>query len=348
MSSSASSASPRFRKILLLLRRIFFPDWLWNRRVRVTRPGLVFLFLIVAVAGAAFNTGNNLLYLVLAVMLAALLSSFMISEYVIAEIRVERDAPSTVPQGVSFRVTYRFRNAKKLIPSFAARITESLGGAEVMAVAGFAAAGREIMVKAPAIAERRGRLSFHGMTISTTAPFGWFAKQKRVPLPGSIIALPRADSREVDRDMIASLGEEKPVHKPGRGEQLFGFRKYTRGDPVKEIHWKTSARTGDLMLREREADEERKLRIVLDLPLSLPEPPDPGREAAVRRAASLAEAAIEQGWQVRIEARGRGVEFDRGAGHLQNILVFLALFDDPTSPAGETLPPSNSPALTIQ
>ncbi|HUT53810.1 MAG TPA: DUF58 domain-containing protein [bacterium] len=347
MSSSASSAPPRLNKMLPLLRRIFFPDWLLNRRVRITRPGFAFLFLIVAVAGAAFNTGNNLLYLVLSMMLAAMLASFMVSEYVIAQVRVERAAPEFVTAGVSFRVTYRFKNEKKLIPSFAVCVNESLGSVELMAIAAFVGAGKETVIKASAIAPERGRIRFHDMTISTTAPFGWFDKRKRVPLEGGLIALPRADSSEVDRDQIAARGEERPVHKAGRGDQLFGFRQYTRGDPVKDIHWKTSARTGGLMVRVRESEEERKLRIALNLSAPRPESPEPLREAAVRRAAALARAAIEDGWQVRVEHQARGVDFGHGPAHLHDVLVFLALFDDPASPAGEPLPAAAGPAVSI-
>jgi len=329
------------------IRRLIFPEWLFNRRVRTTRPGYVFLFLIIAVSGAAFNTGNNLLYLVLAMMLAALLSSFMASEYMIAQIHVTRDPPELVTAGLTFRVSYQFRNDKNLIPSFNVRLSELLGETKVTAVMAYAAAGQEFMVKSSAIAERRGRIKFHDLNISTTAPFGWFHKSKRVPLAGEIIALPRTDPREVDRDLASALGEERPRRKPGHGDQLFGFRKYVRGDPVKGIHWKTSARSGELMVLEREAEEERKLRIELKLSTPNPPVPDPLREAAVRRAASLAEAALNEGWQVRVEANGKGLDFGHGPGHLHNILVFLALFDDPDKPFGRVLPPSEAPAIIL-
>jgi uncharacterized protein (DUF58 family) len=345
--SSASSASPRLNKITALLRRLFFPDWLLNRRVRITRPGIVFILLIAAVAGAAFNTGNNLLSLILSMMLAAMPASFMLSEYVIAEVRISREAPEFVTEGLSFRVTYRFGNEKKLIPSFAVCVNESLDNVELMAIATYVKAGREVVLKADAIALRRGRARFHDMTVSTTAPFGWFDKSKRVPFPGELIVLPRADSRDLDRDLIAALGEERPVHKPGRGDQLLGFRAYSRGDPLKDIHWKTTARTGALTVRVNEAEEERKLRIVLGFSTPRPQAPEPLREDAVRRAAAIARAAIEDGWMVRVECQGRGVEFGHGSAHLHDVLVFLALFDDPVSPAGAPLPPSDGPAITI-
>jgi uncharacterized protein (DUF58 family) len=300
-----------------------------------------------AVSAAAFNTGNNMLYLVLALMLAALISSFMISEYSIRDVHITREAPEYVTEGVSFRIGYIFRNDKRLIPTFVIRITELLENEEVMAVVTYIGAGNEVVVKGAAIAGRRGRVRFQSMTVSTSAPFGWFDKSKRTPLTGELVALPRTDPRGIDMEQIAALGDVRPTYKPGRGDELFGFRNYVRGDPVKDIHWKTSARTGELMVREREAEEERKLRIELGISGPRPVERDVMREAAIRRAGSIAEAAIQDGWQVRIEAGGKGVEFGHGPGHLREILIFLALFDDPERPAGKPLPPTDAPALSI-
>lgn len=309
--------------------------------------GYIFLGLVLAVTTAAFNTGNNLLYLVAAMMIASMIASFMISEYMIADVFVGRDAPDTVTEGMSFQVTYRVENKKRLVPSFAVRITEMLGGSEAMALVVYVGAGREVTVKGFAIAETRGRLEFHSLTLSTTAPFGWFNKIKRAPLSGEIIAMPRTDPRGIDREKIVDRGEERPMSRPGRGDELFGFRIYARGDPVKDIHWKTSARMKELMIREREAETERKLRLVLDLSGTRPKGDDPGREAAVRRAASLASVAVEEGWQVRVEQEGRGVDFGAGPGHLFKVLLFLALFDDPGELVGNPLPATEAAALKI-
>ena len=296
MTSSPASGRAGASRWARFARRALFPDWLFNRKVETNRTGYFFLFLIVAVSVAAFNTGNNMLYLVLAMMLGALFSSFLISEYMIAELRVKRSAPEYVTEGVSFRVEYAVENEKELIPSLAVRVTEHIGDFEVSALVAFVGGGSEIKVKGHAIVSRRGRLEVHNMTISTTAPFGWFRKSKRAPISGELVALPRTDPGEVDRDIIAALGEQRPVYKRGRGDQLFGFRKYNRGDPVKKIHWKTSARIGRPMVRESEAEEERRLRIELALPGPMPEERDEVRETTVRKAASVCEAAISDGW----------------------------------------------------
>lgn len=330
-----------------IARYLFFPQWLFNRKVEVTRRGYIFLGLILLVAGAAFNTGNNMLHLVLALMLAAMIASFSISEYMIRDLKVTRSAPETVAAGAPFRVTYTLRNEKSVIPSFAVTVSEKLDDREVTALLAYLSAGEEAVIRGGVTAERRGRRRFTDAMMSTRAPFGWFLKAKKIPLTGEIVVLPRTEPFEIDRELIATRGEERPMPRRGRGEELFGFRSYVRGDPVKDIHWKTSAHSGELVVREREAEIERRLRLVLNLEGRRPDVLDQAREELIKRAASMAQAALDDGWQVRVEAGGKGVDFGAGQSHLLQVLTFLALFDDLEQPEGEALPHTDAPAFVM-
>ena len=88
-----------------LLKRL--PGWLWNRQVKTTREGYLFLGILIAVGAAATNTGNNLLYLVLAMMFAVLFASFMLSEYSLENLRLERELPRRVHAEAQLPITYR-------------------------------------------------------------------------------------------------------------------------------------------------------------------------------------------------------------------------------------------------
>ena len=323
------------------------PPWLSNRKVRITRTGIGFLGLIVALAIAAFNTGNNLLYLILAMILAALPASFLLSEYMIAELRASREYPETVTAGQEFLVIYRLRNGNRLVPSVGVRVEERLGAAEIRAFQVYARPGRETVIKTRATVEARGRHRFQGLALSTAAPFGWFRKTRAAELGGTLVALPRAEAADADLDLLAATGAERPRSRRGPGDELFGFRRYVAGDAVKDIHWKTTARMGEPMVREREAEEERRLRIELRLGGRRPPRPDPVREEAVRRAAGLAEAALDRGFLVRVENEGRGVDFGAGPGQLQDLLLFLALFDEPGEPPAAVLEPTATEALIL-
>jgi len=336
---------PALKRACRLARALLFPGWVMNRRVRTTRMGWGYLGIIIAVAFASFNTGNNMLYLVLSMMLAALVMSFVLSEYMIQDIRIERTAPEFVTQNTPFRVTYKVKNMKRLVPSIGLEIKDDAGA--LRAFVPVVKAGDVFEARGSGVIKRRGRARFRLAEVSTLAPFAWFEKAKRAPLPGEVVVLPRTAPQEVDRDKISSLGRERPLARPGRGDELFGFRPYTRGDPVKKIHWKTSARAGEPMIRVDEAEIEKRIRIILEADGERRETEDPLLEDRVVKAASMAAAAMEEGWQVRMEAGGRGVEFGIGPGHLHEVLVFLALFDDPERPAGSPLPPTDVTPVTL-
>jgi uncharacterized protein (DUF58 family) len=335
--------SPLWRR----MKPFLFPEEIFGRKSRPTRAGWAYFGTMMVVSAAAFNTSNNMLYLVLGLMLAALLGSFLISEYMVGRVEVTREAPAAVTEGVSFRVAYIIKNQKRVVPSFALRLTDEVDGTEVMAVASYVGGDEAAVVKGAGLLRRRGRVKFGELVLSTVAPFGWMDKQRRVRLAGEVVVLPATAPGAIDREQLASRGEERPRFLPGRGEDLFGFRDYLRGDPLKDVHWKTTARTGALTVREREADEERRLRIVLQLSTTRPAGPDPAREEMIRRAASLSEVAIQDGWQVRIECGTKGLDFGAGPAHLNHLLLYLALFDDPEDPAGEILPTTGVPAVTV-
>ncbi len=347
MEHSSAISGSRSRSARKLIQRILFPQWLLNRRVKVSRPGYMFMVLVAFIGGAAFNTGNNLLYLVLAMLLAALLFSFSISEYMIAGLEIKRDAIHMVTQGKVFTVNYIVKNTNRLVPALAMTVQDKLEGEAAMAYVTYLRAKEESRIKGKTLATRRGRLAFRETLISTSAPLGLFSKTKRARLQGEVIALPSYRVSEEERSIIAARGSEVCAHRRGRGDELFGFREYVRGDQVREIHWKTSARTGKLMIKEKEREEERRIRICLELTVPRPEGRDENREQAVHKAASLAASAVEQGWLVRVEADGKGVDFGTGGGHLQSVLYFLAMFDDPQTPEGMPLSPDDSACITV-
>lgn len=85
---------------------------------KVTREGWVFILLILLLAAAGLNTGNNLLYLILSSMLAALLVSGILSLAVLNGVEIELDIPGHVFARRPLQASVRMRNLKKFFPSF--------------------------------------------------------------------------------------------------------------------------------------------------------------------------------------------------------------------------------------
>src|SRR5205085_3547917 len=129
----------------------------------------------------------------------------------------------------------------------------------------------------------------------------------------------------------------------GSGVDPDGVREYVPGDPLRRMHWKSTARTGRLNVIEFE--ESRAVNVIIVLDQFHGSDAGTGKETSfeylVRMAASLAEAASRQGASVRLvcaETQGLASTFGRGSDHLYCILRDLARAE-PTEdrPLSETI-----------
>ena len=104
--------------------------WFFPRSIRLTPEGRGFLLLTLAVGIAAVNTGNNLFYLLLAMMLSLIVMSGILSEQCFRELQVKRWIPPHVFADEVSRVRLVLTNLKRLMPSFSMHIAEIIEGRE--------------------------------------------------------------------------------------------------------------------------------------------------------------------------------------------------------------------------
>ena len=161
------------------LRRTLRPP----RTLRPTRAGWAFFAFTFGVGFAALNTGNNLLYLVLSLMLAFLVLSGVLSESALRGIRVRRRLPRELFAGIPARVGLEIENRQRRVPAFALVVEDRVRDA---ASGALCEAGRVFVLRAgPGGCERRaygfaaparGLVFFEGFRVSTRFPFGLFSK----------------------------------------------------------------------------------------------------------------------------------------------------------------------------
>src|SRR5262250_3042068 len=97
--------------------------WIGYRmEYRVTREGWIYILGIVLVALAAINTGNNLLFLILASLVASILMSGILSSITLAGVELKLHLPEHIFAGQSVRASVELQNEKLTLPSFSLRV----------------------------------------------------------------------------------------------------------------------------------------------------------------------------------------------------------------------------------
>lgn len=279
---------------------------------------------------AAMNTGNNLLFLILGGMLGSIVLSSWLSEQSIRDIEVRRVVPRAVTVGEPARIRYEVHNHKRWLPSLAVEFREE--GLPSAAFLPRLDGGSTGVARGEHRFVRRGVYPLDVVTISTSFPFGLFRKERDVTLPGDLVVWPRSDR---DVPVVAAEGEQGSPRMAGRrgsagtrGEYR-GLRTYRPGDDPRDIHWRSTARLGEPVIREFEEDASEGVWICLD---TRGEDEDLVEET-VEIAASLAARLQRSGRRLALSTPDAEIEPADGPGQLEQVLDALARIEfDPTAP----------------
>ncbi len=272
------------------------------RTLRPTRAGWSFFALTLGVGFASLNTGNNLLYMVLSILLAFLVLSGVFSEAALRGIRIRRKLPAEAFADQSTPLVIELSNDKKRVPSYAI-VVEDLVGEDVDQAT---VSGRTFFFHIPAggkvsrvrrfVPERRGPLPFAGFRVWTRFPFGLFAKSLLVERADELLVYPALEAAQLAGGNPGPPAPGETHHgQGGESAEAAGLRDYAAGDSFRRVHWPASLRRGELLVRDRE--REQKAELVVQLPTAGRQP-GAEFEAAVRRAASQAIAHLDAGWRV--------------------------------------------------
>ncbi len=303
----------------------------WPRRTLwPTRDGWWCLGAALGLGFAAINTGNNLFYLLVSMLLGLIIVSGVLSEQSIRRVRVEAILPHELFAGQAALLVARVVNRKRWRTSYSITV-EVLGGDHSAYLARLEAGG-ERLVTWSETPRARGPWRLAGFKVATRFPFGLFVKAAQLPPSAEALVYPAVRPLSPDRRRELAGTGVAPAPRRGRGHGLYDLREYRFGDDPRLIHWRSSAKSATLMVRELEADAALDARLVLEGTGR----GDPERlERGLADAASLAVHLLEKG--AAVELVGPGVHVPLGSGPAQRtrILTALALFD-PGAPAGPT------------
>ena len=285
-----TGGGPR-RGALAWLRRKLRPP----RRLRFTREGRFLVLLALGIGFAAINTGNNLLYLLLGWICSFIIASGALSETTMRGLRVTRRPPPRIWAGQPFLMEIAVENAKPKLASFSIEVEDLTAGRPLDKKCYFLKipAGKTQRTSYRHTFSRRGLQRFDGFRIATKFPFGLFRKSRDVDAPGEVLVYPRLIAVARPAPRTESAGDARNAQLGRRGD-FYGLREWRDGDDRRNVHWKSSARTGRMLVREYEDERSRQVAIAVDNALpaavraAIGDGEDPPEAEALERAVSLA------------------------------------------------------------
>lgn len=297
--------------------------WRPRRTIRPTREGWWCLAVTVALGVTAMNTGNNLLYLLESMVLALIVVSGVLSEQSVRGVGVTLVIPDEIHAGSPCTMAARLWNTKERRPSLSIVLERPASGQRLAYLARLGA-GEERLVTWEETLPRRGRHRLGGVRLATRFPFGLFVKASRPAGAEEVLVYPRRVPPPAELLRQASGVGSAPARRRGRGHDLHDLRAYRSGDDPRLIHWRVTARTGVITMRELEAETAQDAYIVLrgDARANADR-----LEQALAEAAAVATTLVDRGARVGLIGPGVDVAPGQGRLHARRLLTALALYD---------------------
>jgi uncharacterized protein (DUF58 family) len=297
----------------------------------------VFVLVTLGVGGAAVNTGNNLLYLVLGLLLGLIVLSGVMSELVLRNVKVRRRLPQRAFAGSPCLIEISVENGKRRFPSLSVE-TEDVAESEPTD-------RRCYFLKVDAQSEqtasyqrtpaRRGRLVLKEVRLRTRYPFGLFEKGRVLDVSEELLVYPALAPLPPTLGELGRAGVDATTPRLGRGVEIASLRELRDGDDLRAVHWRRSASLGRLVVRERHDDASRRLTLLVDE--RRPERADASWEERFERTLSLvastAARALESDSSVEVVASSGRSPLVLPGQPADPIWRFLALLDPVPSTA---------------
>jgi uncharacterized protein (DUF58 family) len=192
---------------------------------------------------------------------------------------------------------------------------------------------------------RRGSYRIGALRLRTGDPFGLFSSEMTVARPASIVVFPEVVPLPFWRLPPSPIDGTTRVRRRYEAATplVAGVRPYTHGDAINRIHWLSSARLGELHVKEFDLEQAADLWLLLDLDRSVHAGvgTDASVETAVTITASIALRTLGDNRSVALTASARRLQLhqpDRGPRVEQKLLHLLANVQaDGSDPLAEVL-----------
>ncbi len=300
---------------------------LWRRApygLTITPGGIWFVLGSLLIGFAAIDADINLLLIIFGLCTGAFAINAFHGWRTLFALTVRRLAPETATAGQVFVVRYTVTNRRRWGRARSIHLRDLLGRprmADPEAFIPLLRAGESVTVSVPVLSHARGRLVFSNLRLATRFPFSLFTKWTRQGERTEVIVCPRVGRLRGDIRLSSRRSDASGHSNAGQGhrrgdEEFYGIREYRTGDNPRRIHWRRSARTGQLMVRQMSKTVSQQVWCAVSARIDVRDRAQVSAlEDAISAAATAVCSALEQGARVGLICGGeRLVRLPPGSG----------------------------------
>lgn len=273
---------------------------------------------------AAVNTGNNLLYLLVSALLGFMAVSGFLGRWNLALLTLRCVPPDEVYDGVPTLLGIELINRRRLLPACLLEI--ALGSERILFP--LVEAGTSQRKTLPATLSGRGYRTLPVVDMRSRFPINFFIRRMTLAIAEPVLVFP-APCRCPLVTLPDPAGERGSMQSPQRGGEgdISRIGDYRGGEPLRQIHWKLSARHDQFKVKELSAATRDP--VVLDLAML----PGGGIEERLRCACWQIGHWLRNGRPVGLRAGNTAVPPGCGRAHKLRLLKVLALYGRDQDPA---------------
>jgi uncharacterized protein (DUF58 family) len=252
---------------------------LWpNHKLRWTREGLFYFIVWIGLLGVGLHQQINLILLIAGLAAGPMVASIFVSARMLRRLRISRRVAPYVFSGEPLVIDYTLDNDRRFSAALALILTDEMlpedrvvSGPKGLTPSAFfpRIPGRsKARVRWQGIAPRRGKYHFRSLDLATRSPFGLLERKVAISSVAAVTVYPMVGQlsrrwQQIHRE--ASETRRGTRHDISTQQQEYhGLRDYRPGDSPRWIHWRTSARLGQPMVKEFEQQHEQDLAVLLD------------------------------------------------------------------------------------
>lgn len=299
---------------------------LFRNRIRssVKRPGLVMGVTALLLLLSAWNTGENLLYIMLGGVASLMVLSGVLSRINLRGLTLKMEAPHAVFRGEPFMIRALLQNPRKLLPAISVRVEDPSRPGASAAFALKVPPRRAVQLDVEQVFDRRGVYTLPGYHLASSFPFGFSESRLLTSDTAEVLVYPRIHQARTAVVEQAPGARWMPRSRSNDGDEYMSLREYLPGDDIRLIAWRVSARVGVWMVREMGFGSVRSVVFLLDTVRHDMPGYEERFEEAVELAASLAVTMLGRQYSVGIAAADGFVSAGKGTRQERKILDMMA------------------------